>query len=283
MPASLLLKVEGAGNDFIAGTGAWAERLAGQPWLVKRLCDRRRGVGADGALAVSVSGTASVGLHYRNSDGSEAAFCANATRCAARVAVEVLGLETNLRVATQWAEIPAEVRGSEVALLLPSPPSSPCELDLEVDDRVWRAWRLEVGVPHVVIRVDDVDALDLNQLGPGLRHHAALGAQGANVTFVADIQDGAVAVRTWERGVEGETLACGSGIVAAALVVMAAREGSVLRCRARSGDIITVQACATPPRCDSRLTGPTRILAELRPTEDLVGGTAIPGQVHEPA
>jgi len=278
-----LLKVEGAGNDFVVGTGAWASRLAAQPWLVRRLCDRRRGVGADGALAVSVSGPASVGMLYRNGDGSEAVFCANATRCAARVAVEVLGLEASLLVETQWATIPAEVRGSEVTIRLPSPPSAPRQLDLEVDDRVWRAWYLEVGVPHVVIPVDDVDRLDLTRLGPGLRHHAALGAQGANATFIADTPTGAVAVRTWERGVEGETLACGSGIVAAALVLMTTRDSSLLRCRARSGDMITVQACAAPPLCESRLTGPTRILAELRPTEELVGGRAEPGQDHGPA
>jgi diaminopimelate epimerase len=277
-----LLKVDGAGNDFVVGTGAWATRLTDEPSLVRRLCHRRRGIGADGALAVSVAGPAAVMLYYRNRDGSEAAFCANATRCAARVAVQVLGLEPVLEVTTGWARIPAEVHGSEVTLDLPSPPASAQRLDLEASGRTWKVWYLEVGVPHVVIPVEDVEALDLCRVGPELRRHVSLGAEGANVNFVADEPAGGVVVRTWERGVEAETLACGSGIVAVALVQMASRGKDVLRCRARSGDVITVEACASPPRCASRLTGPTRILAELRPTEELTGEGSGPGADNGP-
>ncbi len=114
-----LLKVEGAGNDFLLGIGDWARRLADEPDLVARLCDRRRGLGADGVLALSQESSSRVRLIYRNTDGSPSPFCGNGTRCAARVAVELLGLASPLVVETDWAAIPAEVVGPLVTLELP--------------------------------------------------------------------------------------------------------------------------------------------------------------------
>jgi diaminopimelate epimerase len=270
--SGLLLKVEGAGNDFVLATGGWAGRLTDQPGLVPRLCHRQRGIGADGVLIVRVTGPNHVRLGYRNADGSDAAFCANATRCAARVANELLGLGPDLQIATAWADIRAVVRGTQVTLHLPAPDGCGRPLELAAAGRRWPGWSITLGVPHFIVPVDDIDTLDLTTICPPLRHHPALGTDGANVSFVARADDGAAVVRTWERGVEGETLACGSAIVATALVLMAAGGSGDrrLRCRSRSGDELVVEACSQPSHCSSRLTGPTRIVAHVSPTEELL-------------
>ncbi len=269
--ADLLVKVEGAGNDFLLAAGAWATRLAADATLVRRLCDRRRGVGADGVLAVSPRGRDRLRLVYSNRDGSVAAFCANGTRCAARAGHELLGLASRLVVETDWVPIPARVAGAEVALDLPPPGQCPRRLRLEAAGAAWDCWWLEVGVPHLVVPVDDPAAHDLGVVGPALRHHPDLGADGANVSLVGDDPRGGLSIRSFERGVEAETLACGSGIVAAALVAMSLRGVARLDVRPRSGDTLEVQALADPPRCPSRLTGPARIVARLEPTAELLG------------
>ncbi len=261
-----LIKVEGAGNDFLLGTGSWAERLAADPDLVRRLCRRRLGVGADGTLALFPERSGAVRLIYRNSDGSEAAFCANGTRCAARAAVELLGLGSPLVVRTAWADISAEVAGTEVTLVLPTPPAAPTMLKLETTPRTWHAHLIEVGVPHLVVPFDGkLDALELAEVAPPLRAHPHLGPGGANVCFVAAAGAGRLEVRSWERGVEAETLSCGSGVVAAALVWMTESGGRRLVCATRSGQDLTVEAMGEPPLCGVRLTGPAHFVAEVIP------------------
>jgi diaminopimelate epimerase len=265
-----LYKVEASGNDFVLGVGDWAQRLAAEPDLARRLCDRRRGIGADGVLAVEAAGPARARLRYRNADGSPALFCGNGTRCAARAAVELLGLPRRLTVATDWVELPAEVDGPLVTLVLPPPPRPARAVALLVTGRSWRGWLVEVGVPHVVLPVDELDALDLAQVGPPLRRHPELGPEGANVNFVAPGGEGEIALRTFERGVEAETLCCGSGVVAAALVAMAQGAPNRLVLRPRSGDRLTVEALGDPGAGPLRFSGATRLVAELVPTSELL-------------
>ena len=269
---SHLYKLEGAGNDFVLGIGDWAERLATTPALVARLCRRRFGIGGDGALAVFADGARRLRLVYRNADGSPADFCANGTRCAARAGVELLGLEPDLVVETGWVDVPAVVRGSAVTLTLPPPTDAPRRMTLAASGTPWTAWLLEIGVPHLVIEVDMAESFDLAALAPPLRRHSALSDGGANVNVVHDDDDGRLVVRTWERGVENETLACGSGVVAAALVSMAQRRIRILEVVPRSGQILQVEALGEPPECGTRLTGPAHLLAELSPCEELLAG-----------
>jgi len=261
-----LFKVEGAGNDFVLGTGAWAERLATDAALVRRLCMRRLGFGADGTLALFPDGDDAVRVVYRNADGGEAAFCANGTRCTARAAVSLLDLPPHLIVRTAWADIRAEVDGETVRLKLPPPPSTPRRFTLETSGQTWNGWLLEVGVPHLVVPVPgDLGTLAIDRWGPALRSHPALGAAGANVSFVEKTGEDRVAVRSWERGVEGETLSCGSGVVAAALVWMALHGGTRLACDTRSGQVLYVEALGVPPLCPASLLGLAHILGELVP------------------
>ncbi|MFV2073979.1 MAG: diaminopimelate epimerase, partial [Thermoanaerobaculales bacterium] len=265
-----LYKVEGAGNDFLLGIGDWAERLAGQPELVVRLCDRRRGVGGDGVLALWADGKRRVRLVYRNADGGEAGFCANGTRCAARAGVELLGCAPRLEVATGWGVIPAEVDGAEVALELPPPSSAPRPLAISPPAGLSDLHVFEVGVPHVVAAAESLEEIDMRMVAPILRRHPSLGPSGANVNLYEIGAGNEVAVRSWERGVEAETLSCGSGLVAVALQVMARRDLRRIVCLPRSGDRLTVEALGEPPGCGTRMVGPARIVAEIEPSEELV-------------
>ena len=269
---SEIYKLEGAGNDFVLGVGAWAGRLESEPDLVRRLCDRRRGIGADGTLALKAVATDRVRLGYRNADGGEAVFCANGTRCAARAAVELLGCNSKIVVETGWTDIPAEVDGSRVSLELPSPGEDPQHPEIAAPEGATAVCLLEVGVPHLVAAIEGLADLDLAAIALPLRHHAALGPEGANVSLYETAADGSVRVRSWERGVEGETLSCGSGLVAVALVIMAERGTRDIELIPLSGDRLTVEALGEPPVCATRFTGPARFVAAIDPSEELLRG-----------
>lgn len=265
-----LLKVEGAGNDFLIGTGDWVKRLADDPELVARLCDRRRGIGADGVLTVVVESSSRVRLTYRNADGSPSPFCGNGTRCAARVAVDVLGLPSRLVVGTGWADVPAEVVGPQVTLELPGLARSPRSVELDSVGRQVRGRLLEVGVPHLVVGVADVDGVDVGAVAPPLRGHPALGPSGANVSFVSRGSDQLLSIRTFERGVEAETLCCGSAVVAAGVLEMIDDGIGRIELCARSGDRLSVEALGDPLHDPVLLIGPARIIATVEPAPDLL-------------
>jgi diaminopimelate epimerase len=234
------------------------------------LCDRRRGIGADGALALTVTSADRIRVDYRNADGSPSPFCGNGTRCAARVAVSALGLPDRLVVTTGWAEVGAEVKGSAVTLDLPGLDASPQAVELEVGQRRWRGSLLEVGVPHLVVAVNDVGDLDVASLAPPLRRHRALDPAGVNVSFTESTSDRGLVIRTFERGVEAETLCCGSAVVAASVVAMCEHGDRRLTARVRSGDELLVEAVGDPLRDRIRLTGPARIVATIEPHPELL-------------
>ncbi len=254
--------MEGAGNDFLVGVGSWSDRLASDPAQVMRLCRRRRGIGADGALALEVEGEVRIRLHYRNADGSRAGFCANGTRCAALAAVKLLGMPEEMVIITDWAEIPARVHGGQVELRLPTPDQAE-EISIDAAGRKWTGIVIEVGVPHLVIAVDEEAGSYFSEAAPVLRWHPALGPDGANVSFVNRCSDHAIGIRTFERGVEGETLSCGSAMVAAGVIEMANRDVDSIRVRPASGDVLHVEDLGT----GFGLTGPARFIAEVRPVE----------------
>ena len=267
---SELYKIEGAGNDFVLGVGAWARRLESEPGLVRRLCDRRRGIGADGSLSLERVATDRVRLGYRNADGGEAVFCANGTRCAARAAVEFLGCDQKVIVETGWADIPAEVDGSRVSLELPPSTAGPQYPQIAAPEGASGLRLMAVGVPHLVALTEGLENVDLAAIAPTLRHHEALGPEGANVNLYELAADDSVKVRSYERGVEGETLSCGSGLVAVALIVMADRKTRDIELVPLSGDRMVVEALSEPPLCATRFTGPACFVARIDPSDDLL-------------
>ncbi|MCL2561743.1 MAG: diaminopimelate epimerase [Rikenellaceae bacterium] len=205
-------KYEGAGNDFVMldMRGGLGGNLDGD--VVRRLCDRRRGVGGDGLLAL-LDGDEGYDfrMRYFNADGSEAAMCGNGARCIALFARDLGAVGHSMRFVGADSEHRAEILSDgEVRVSM---------RDVEVCTPLGNAsFMLDTGVPHYVEFTDDVDALDVFHLGRLLRddkRFATLG--GVNVNFAQVLPDGSLKLRTYERGVEDETLACGTGAVAATI------------------------------------------------------------------
>ena len=267
-------KLHGAGNDFLLFDGSVDAALAGVlPALVPRLCDRRLGIGADGVLLLVPIGSRAARLEYWNADGSKASFCANGTRCAARFAALRWGWP-ELVLDTGFAPVPARVDGAEVTIELPAPTGVHTWETFTAAGVGVRGRYLVLGVPHLIVPVewDDFWQHPLAPLAPALRAHAQLAAGGANVSFVRHAGGDTLAVRSWERGVEAETLSCGSGDVAAALVAVAERwTGASVRVETASSRTLTVQAKGAAPQCASTLTGPAEWVADGSVAAELLG------------
>jgi diaminopimelate epimerase len=237
-------KMSGAGNDFLV----WGEAVSvgrAEVEAIRRLCRRGTGVGADGVLFVFPDGRGRVAADYRNADGSVGRFCGNGTRCAARFAVLKGLAPENLIVRTGWGDVPSRVEGTHVTLQLPEPVAvGRAVSSLDTTGTLEReAYALTVGVPNVVAFVAggvDVATLDFARFGPALRHHPEL-REGANADVVQVLGSSRLRVRTWERGVEAETLACGSGNVATAVTACAlGRAKAPVSLETRSGQTLRV-------------------------------------------
>ena len=216
-------KMSGSGNDFIVVDARSAEPgdLA-DPASIQALCARGTGVGADGVVFLEASKQAAVRLVYFNADGSRADLCGNATLCTARLSVE-LGVATKAGFSIQTDSGLVAARMSDELPEIDLQPVKEVSAEyrpispLDGEERIGFAL---VGVPHLVVRSVDVGNVDVPQRGRTLRHHPSL-ATGANVNFVAPSpHPGVWSVRTYERGVEAETLACGSGAVATAILLV---------------------------------------------------------------
>jgi diaminopimelate epimerase len=244
------VKMAGGGNDFLLFEADGRRLSEADSRRISLLCRRGLSVGADGALFLSGGGDGRVHLEYYNADGGLASFCANGTRCAARYAVtRRLVADSELILETGWGHIVARVNGESVTLSLRDvlAPSEPISLGLEDPQRYSTEGLpptgipIHVGVPHLVVFVrGDLAALPIERVGPPLRRHPLL-PEGANVNFVRVSGPGRLEVRSWERGVEAETLSCGSGVVASALV--ASQRGHVelpVACATKSGVDLTV-------------------------------------------
>jgi diaminopimelate epimerase len=207
--------MSGAGNDFVVlgpdGVAALGGDLAG---FARRVCRRGLSLGADGLLVVGPAGTGRVAVRFFNPDGSEA-FCGNGSRCAARFAHDAGFAGERMVLLTAAGEVPAEVVDRGVRLVL-RPPTDRGSVEIEVEGRPMDGRWIDAGVPHYVVAVDDPARAPLARLGPVARRHPSFGAAGVNVDLVGPLRGHALDVRTWERGVEAETLACGSGAIAAA-------------------------------------------------------------------
>jgi diaminopimelate epimerase len=258
-------KLTGSGNDFIfidLRSGGAARRLRA-PERIQALCARGTGIGADGVVFLEANPEADIGIHYFNADGSLAALCGNATLCTTRLAPELgIGTAGGLRIATDSGIVRARLVGGvpefDIDTIERVTPSAPIPL-MAGEHRVGYAV---VGVPHLVIEVDDVDAIDLVRRGSFLRSHVWTGEPGANVNFVAPDARGGWAMRTYERGVEAETLACGTGSVAsAALLGVWGRDPSdSIRIWTRSGAPLDVTVRHDSGRPQATLSGEGRLV-----------------------
>jgi diaminopimelate epimerase len=259
-------KMTGSGNDFVF-FDVRSERAPAleTPEAIAKLCARGTGVGADGVVFLDSSSTGGVAIRYYNADGSRADLCGNATLCTARLAV-LLGAAPADAVAieTDAGAVTARINAHGAPEFdLPSVAAvAPAREDIGMGANELRLGYATVGVPHVVIRVPDVESADVLGRGRSVRHAPELPA-GANVNFVARDQDGGWSIRTFERGVEGETLACGTGSVATAVLLTAwgEAEGDVAL-RTRSGKVLTIRAAETAGEWRASLSGEGRLVFE---------------------
>ncbi|HEY5893957.1 MAG TPA: diaminopimelate epimerase [Chthoniobacterales bacterium] len=217
-------KMNGAGNDFVMLDNRQNDlRLtSGQ---IARLCDRHRGVGADGVLLVEPAQSgANFRMRYYNADGGEAEMCGNGARCFARFAQKVANAGSQLNFETQAGIIQAEITGDLVTLQMSEPKDLKLNREVILSEgsikpgTALTVHSLNTGVPHVVVFVDHLDKVDVANLGAELRWHEAFAPKGTNVNFARQLSSHVIAIRTYERGVEAETLACGTGVVATALI-----------------------------------------------------------------
>jgi diaminopimelate epimerase len=268
----LVVKMSGAGNDFVVLDEEQARRLplAPEAWA-RRVCRRGLAVGADGVLFVSPAGGDRVRVRFLNPDGSEA-FCGNGTRCAARFARRRGYAADEMVLETSAGDVPATVEGESVRLSLPAPEDRG-ETTLELAGERLEGRHVVASVPHFVVSVDDAARAPLGRWGPQVRRHPHFGAAGTNLDVIAAAGDGAFRVRTWERGVEGETLACGSGAVAAAFALRLGGAAETLRLIPASGVGLEVGLPGAPaaPRC-ALLAGDARFVFECELDEEALTG-----------
>ncbi|MFA6957368.1 MAG: diaminopimelate epimerase [Thermoanaerobaculia bacterium] len=211
-------KMAGGGNDFVVIDNRARVIVDGES-LARRICTRRLSVGADGLILVESSAKATIRMIYFNSDGSRADFCANGTRCAARFAFLNVMAPRRMTIETDSGVVSAEISESSVTLTLPAPRNFQPDKPLETGGGTAEGSFIVVGVPHYVTYVHgDLWSRDIETIGRALRQHRELAPEGANVNFVSITSRDEIRVRTYERGVEAETLSCGSGVVASSCV-----------------------------------------------------------------
>ena len=234
-------KMNGAGNDFVLLDNREGS-LALEKGAIARICDRHRGVGADGMLVVEpAENGADFRMRYYNSDGGEAEMCGNGARCFARFAQRVAGKSGDVSFETMAGVIRAQMLGENVRIQMSEPHSLALNQMLSTGDASVVVHSLNTGVPHAVVFADDLDAVDVRGLGRALRFHPHFAPKGTNVNFVSKSGPDSIAIRTYERGVEDETLACGTGMVACALIFgELTGVASPVKVKVRGGDTLEV-------------------------------------------
>jgi len=259
-------KMSGAGNDFVVidnrrGMVSSAAKLA------RMLCDRRWGVGADGLLLLEKSRKAAYRMMYYNADGSHGGMCGNGGRCIARYAV-ALGIAPKDHTFEALGHIyRATTRSKQIRLRMKDPKALRDGLVVRIGGRTWRMSGIDTGAPHAVILLDQsmsLDKVDVVNIGRKIRNHGAFSPRGTNVNFVERVARGRIRMRTYERGVEAETLACGTGSIASAIVASRRwKLRSPVEIQTSAGKILTVSFHAKGGKySDVELQGPAIVTFE---------------------
>ncbi len=220
-----------SGNDFVVIERSQNPAINNPRILARSICDRKFGVGADGLLLLEKSKIADVRMRIFNPDGSEAEMCGNGARCS----VLYVG-RRNTKLETKAGIIQSQLKGNSVKIKLTEPKDLKLNLPIKVNNRTLQVNFINTGVPHTVIFVADLDKIDVINLGRQIRFHKRFAPQGTNVDFVEALSNKSIKIRTYERGVEDETLACGTGIVASALITNYQK----INVHTKSGEILKV-------------------------------------------
>ena len=235
-------KMSGSGNDFILIDNR--SRVLQESKLtafIAGVCRRRLSAGADGVILIEASETADFRWRFFNSDASPAEMCGNGARCAARFAFLQGICGARLRFETGAGRVEAQVEGMRVKVKMPDPQDLRLDLRVDLASGPLAVSSVNTGVPHAVVLTDGVEGVDVAGLGREIRFHPQFAPAGTNADFICTESSGGIAIRTYERGVEGETLACGTGAVAGALVAAGKLGlGSPVSVRTAGGERLTV-------------------------------------------
>lgn len=239
-------KMHGAGNDFVlVDDRALKFPADDRAWMASIGC-RRTGVGCEGIILIQPSAQAHFRMRFFNPDGGEVDMCGNGARCVARLAHEIGVAPASMRFETGAGVIAAEIVGDRVRLGMTVPRDWRLDREIDLGGRKRAYGFVNSGVPHVVMPVEDLEGEDVATNGAGIRYHKDFAPQGTNANFIRVTGASSLSIRTYERGVEAETLACGTGMVAAGLV--AGRMGWVkapVSITCASGDVIEVNFTLT--------------------------------------
>lgn len=278
-------KMAGGGNDFVVidnRTGRVQDAAA----LARRICTHHLSVGADGIILIENTPRATFRMRYFNADGSLGDFCGNGTRCAARFALVNVIAPKRMTIETGAGTVGAEVSdGGQVILTLPPPHSFQANRAIRVGGTLIHGSSIIVGVPHYVVFLrDELWSQDIVALGRAIRNHPDLQPAGANVNFVVVRDPHNIEVRTYERGVEAETLSCGSGVVASSVTsALFGKTNAPVKVLTRSGITLEVSFALDGgvPR-DVQLGGDARIVYRATMTPETIEGFD-PDWVRSPA
>lgn len=233
----------GGGNDFVLFDNR--KKVLPQDFsaLAKKVCDRKFSIGADGLLILEKSQEADFQMIYYNADGSRARMCGNGARCIARFATLLKAASSKLNFMTDVGLLTAEVKGDSVKLKMNDPKDLRLDFPLKLDDgKEFTISSVNTGVPHVVILVTDLEKIECDAFGKNVRYHKEFAPEGTNVNFVLQKDEHSIVVRTYERGVEAETLACGTGVTASSLIcALKGLVQSPVSCLTKGGETLRVQ------------------------------------------
>jgi len=236
MPKINFTKAVASGNDFVVIESGHKSEVRSQKSLARKICDRKYGVGADGLLILEKSKIADVKMRIFNSDGSEAEMCGNGARCAALYT----GGNT-ARLETKAGIIQARLNADNVRIKLTDPLNIKLDIPIKVNKRNLKVNFIDTGVPHAVIFVEGIKEVGVNEIGRVIRNHHKFVPRGTNVDFVEVLGRNLIEIRTYERGVEDETLACGTGTVASAIIfALKADIADKINVRTKSREILKV-------------------------------------------
>ncbi len=245
MPKISFTKMVASGNDFVLIDGSRGLGVRSLAVLAEKICSRKYGVGADGLLLLEKSKIADVRMRIFNPDGSEAKMCGNGARCVALYSAREQRTENREQrktsIETKVGIIEFKVKGDNVKIKLTEPKDLKLDIPIKINKRNLKANFIDIGVPHAVIFVEGLDEIHVSEIGRVIRNHRKFAPHGTNVDFLEVLGKDSIGIRTYERGVEDETLACGTGSVASALIfALKADSGNKINVHTKSQEILKV-------------------------------------------
>jgi len=255
-------KMHGAGNDFVMID----DRVGAVPWedhfLMAALAARRTGVGCEGIILLQHSDKADFRMRFLNPDGTEVEMCGNGSRCAAAFAHAVGASGKALTMETMCGLVDAQLTGKGVCVWMPEPTKRNYGIEIKIGGETVTGHFINTGVPHFVVPVPNVNNVNVQELGRALRLHAVFAPEGTNVDFVSFRAPNRMTMRTYERGVESESGACGTGAIACAVVAVETMQFTLpAKIKTSSGYDLTVDGDWRRQKCTGlTLTGPVKFV-----------------------